>query len=379
MSSDRPDRGSARQPLEHIPVELASAADYEALAPQFMAPATHAHISGGCAREVTLRRNCTGFERIELSSRVLQDFGTANTEVQLFGRHLKHPIVLGPVAHQKLVHPEGELATVAGAEAVNATFVASTLAHVTLEDIAKGATSDKWFQLYFQPTQDITRALVERAEAAGYHALVVTVDVPVNGLRYRGQRAGFNMPATLQDVNLASYQPPPKSLHPEQSVVFDGLMGEAPHWQDIEWLLQTSSLPVVLKGIINPDDAVRAKSMGVAGIIVSNHGGRSLDGLPATIDALPRIRRQVGANYPLLLDSGVRSGGDIFKALACGADAVLIGRLQVYALAVAGALGVAHMLRTLKTELEVTMALAGCPTLAAISPETCLFLQEEHQ
>lgn len=361
-----------QQPLAHIPVDLAGVSDYERLAPQFMASAVYAYIAGGSGNEITLGKNTERFESIELNARVLQDFSCASTHSSLLGLTLNHPILLGPVAHQGLVHTAGELATVAGAEAVNTMFIASTLSHVTLEAIAESSANDKWFQLYFQPTRQITLSLVERAVAAGYKALVVTVDVPVNGMRYRAQRAGFSMPPSLVEANLVGYTTtPPRTLEREQSVVFDGLMRDAPTWNDIEWLLESTSLPVILKGIIHPDDALRAQAMGVAGVVVSNHGGRSLDGLPATIDALPRIRQRLGEGYPLLLDGGIRSGGDVFKAIALGANAVLIGRPQVYALAIAGALGVAHMLRTLHTELEVTMALAGCQSLDAITSETC--------
>mgnify|MGYP003630357874 CR=1 FL=1 len=361
-----------RQPLTQIPVELAAVSDYERLAPQFMAPDIHAYIAGGCGSEITLRKNTEHFENINLAPHVLQDFSSASTQSSLLGRKLNHPILLGPVAHQCLVHPEGELATVAGAEVVHAMFIASTLSHVTLEAVAESSGNDKWFQLYFQATREVTLSLVKRAEAAGYQALVITVDVPVTGMRYRAQRAGFTMPSALVDANLVGYTvPPPRVLERDQSVVFDGLMSDAPTWNDIEWLLESTSLPVILKGIIRPDDALRAQAMGVAAVVVSNHGGRSLDGLPATIDALPRIRQQLGADYPVLFDSGIRSGGDVFKAIALGANAVLIGRPQVYALAVAGALGVAHMLRILHTELEVTMALAGCPSLDTINSETC--------
>ena len=204
----------------------------------------------------------------------------------------------------------------------------------------------------------------------GVFALVVTVDAPINGVRNRARRAGFTLPKHVRAVNLQGTSPPAASrLTPEQSGVFQGLMARAPTWADLAWLRGETPLPVLVKGILNPDDALRTVDLGLAGMIVSNHGGRTLDGLPASITALPRVRTAVGADVPVL-DGGIRRGTDVFKALALGADAVLVGRPQVYALAVAGALGVAHVLRVLREELEVTMALTGCPTLDSIDGST---------
>lgn len=364
---------SIRAPLEAIPASIGCAADYEVLATEFLSPATLAYIHGGSGEEVTLRSNRSAFDEVALQSRVLQPFKGASTATSILDQTLAHPFLLAPVAHQQLVHELGECATIAGAEAMDTLFVASTLSHRRMEDIAATASTPKWFQLYFQPDRQTTLDLVKRAEKAGYQALVITVDVPVNGLRYRAQKAGFAMPQSLHEANLASYPPQqPRALSPGQSVVFDGFMADAPDWDDIAWLQDNTHLPVLLKGVMHPSDAAFARERGIAGVVISNHGGRSLDGLPATIRQLPAIRAEVGGDYPLLMDSGIRSGGDIFKALALGADAVLIGRLQLYALAVAGPLGVAHMLRCLRTELEVTMALAGCPTISSIGPESVL-------
>ena len=279
-------------------------------------------------------------------------------------------MLLAPVAYQKLVHPDGERATAQAADALEAGFIASTMSSVSLEDIAAELSKNKWFQLYFQESREWTLSLVRRAEVAGYTALVVTVDVPINGLRNRAQRAGFALPPQVQAVNLHDMpQRSPPTLGPEQSVVFQGLMVSAPSWADLEWLGRQTPLPIIVKGIIHPDDATRVADMGLAGVVVSNHGGRTLDGLPASISALPAVRAALGPDFLVLLDSGIRRGTDIFKAIALGANAVLVGRPQVYALAVAGALGVAHMLRLLREELEVTMALTGCPTLASINSE----------
>ena len=359
-----------RPKLKRIPPELASVSDYERLAKDFVPRGVYEYIAGGGADEITLNKNRCAFDHIELSSRVLTDCTGGTTALTLLGEQFRHPVLLAPVAYQKLVHPDGERATAQAADALEAGFIASTMSSVSLEDIAAELSKNKWFQLYFQESREWTLSLVRRAEVAGYTALVVTVDVPINGLRNRAQRAGFALPQQVQAVNLHGMpQPSPPTLGPEQSVVFQGLMVSAPSWADLEWLRRQTPLPIIVKGIIHPADATRVADMGLAGVVVSNHGGRTLDGLPASISALPAVRAALGPDFLVLLDSGIRRGTDIFKAIALGANAVLVGRPQVYALAVAGALGVAHMLRLLREELEVTMALTGCPTLASINSE----------
>lgn len=356
--------------LEQIPQDLVSVADYEQLAARYIDHPVFEYIAGGAGDDITLRRNGTAFDELYLRTRVLKDFRAASTATQILGERLPHPILLGPVAYQKLVHPLGELATATGAQAMDSILVASTLSSASMEEIATSTAGPKWFQLYMQPQRQQSLSLVRRAEQAGYRALVVTVDVPINGLRNRARRAGFQMPEGVEAANLAAQLHQPRALTPGQSVVFDGLMADAPNWDDLAWLISQTALPVLVKGIMDPADAEQAAALGASGVIVSNHGGRSLDGLPASLDVLPAVRQAVGADYPLLLDGGVRRGGDIFKAVALGAHGVLIGRPQVYALAVAGALGVAHMLRLLREELEVTMALAGCPTIADIGADS---------
>jgi isopentenyl diphosphate isomerase/L-lactate dehydrogenase-like FMN-dependent dehydrogenase len=246
-------------------------------------------------------------------------------------------------------------------------MVTSTLSSCPLEEVARLAGPARWFQLYFQPERDATRELLARAEAAGYGAIVVTLDASIQAPSLRALRAGFQMPADCIGANVRGMQARPAApLQPGDSRIFQGLMRAAPTWADLEWLMAQTSLPVWVKGVLHADDARALRSAGVAGIVVSNHGGRSLDGAPATLDVLPAIRAAVSADFPLLLDGGIRSGSDVFKALALGADGVLVGRLQLYALSVAGALGVAHMIRLLREELEVCMALAGCATPADI-------------
>jgi 4-hydroxymandelate oxidase len=275
--------------------------------------------------------------------------------------------MVAPVAVQKLAHPDGELATVVGASALGAAMVVSTQASVLLEDIARHAATPLWFQLYIQHDRGFTQALAERATAAGYRALVVTVDASVNGVRNREQRAGFRFPPGVSAVNLTGMAPPPMpQVGPGESPVFKGMLDGAPTWRDVEALVKASKLPVVLKGIVSPSDAQAAIDHGAAAVIVSNHGGRALDTLPATIDALPRVAAAVGGRIPVLLDGGIRRGTDVLKALALGARAVLIGQPCIHGLAVGGAAGVAHVLGLLRAELEVAMTLTGCRTLAEI-------------
>ena len=371
------EKPTRREKLTQIPPDIAAVNDYEKLAKHFISHPHFEYIAGGSANEITLKNNQKAFDDIGLYSRVLQDVSQGSTELTLFGEQYRHPIFLAPVAHQQLAHPDGELASAAAAEAMEAGFIASTLSSTTLEQIANTTRYRKWFQLYFQDTKEFTLSLIKRAEKAGYSALVVTLDVPINGLRNRAQRANFTLPQEVREANLEGKpSPTQRQLKRTQSIIFQGIMKDAPTWQDLEWLQQQTDLPIIIKGILHPADAARVKEMGFAGLVVSNHGGRALDGVPASITALPSIRHRVGAEFPILLDSGVRRGADIFKAIAYGANAVLIGRPQMYALAVAGALGVAHMLRLLREELEVTMALTGCSTLQEINTE-CTFNQPQ--
>ncbi|MEO6993610.1 MAG: alpha-hydroxy acid oxidase [Lacunisphaera sp.] len=356
-----------KPPLSAIPLEIVSVADYKAFARARLDDNAWAYLSGGTADEITLRANREAFDRLLLTTRVLGDFsGESGTRCTLFGRKLDYPILLAPVAYHKLAHDDGELATVLGATAARAGFIVSTHSSVALEEIARAAQTPLWFQLYFKTDRSLTRELVQRAEAAGYGAVVVTVDAPVNTMRNREQRAQFHLPPGVEAANLREL--PPAAAHQiNPSALCGGLMATAPTWKDIEWLRSITKLPVIIKGIMSPDDALLAVQHGAAGIVVSNHGGRSLDTACASINALPRITDVIEGRLPVLFDGGIRRGTDILKALALGASAVLIGRPYIYGLAAAGAVGVAHVLNILRAELEVAMALTGCPTLEKIS------------
>jgi 4-hydroxymandelate oxidase len=330
--------------------------DFEEAARKKLPPTTADFMAGGAADEITIRWNREAYDRLALRPRVLIDVSQLDTRVRLLGLDLPHPILLAPVAYQKLLHKEGEIAAARGAGAEGALFVVSSSGNVAVEAIAKVATAPLWFQLYVQPDAGMNRDLLQRAQAAGCRAACVTVDTPVLGPRNREQRSGFRLPPGLK-----------VPMNP-QNVQARGAGGSAKRvsvtWKDIEAFQSMSSMPVLLKGVLDPEDADQAARAGVAGIIVSNHGGRNLDTAPATIDALPGIVDRVAGRIPVLVDGGIRRGTDVVKALARGASAVLIGRPYAYGLAVGGADGVARVVRILKTELEMAMALVGRPRIA---------------
>lgn len=363
---------AAQHGLQAIPPDTVSLADYERHAQARMDAGAWAYLQGGAGDEHTLDANARAWQHLQLLPRVLRRTAGGHTRTQLFGRTLAHPLILAPVAYQKLAHPEGEMDTALAAAAQEAGFVLSTQASTRLEDIGDAIAADDlrgplWMQLYIQPDRAFTKALLHRAEAAGFEAIVLTVDAPTSGVRDRERRAHFHLPAGISAVNLLGMAPPPaRDVPPDGSALFDDLLHHAPTWDDVAWLRAQTRRPILLKGVLHPDDARQALSLGVDGLIVSNHGGRTLDTVLPTARALPRIADAVGNDMPLLVDGGIRRGTDVLKALALGARAVLIGRPYVHALATAGALGVAHCIRLLRDELEAAMALTGCATLADI-------------
>ena len=328
---------------------LLSLFDYETEAEKHISHGAWARISGGAADELTLRWNHEAYERIRLKPRALVDVSHLSTKVTLFGQELPFPILLAPTGGQKFVHPEGELAAVRGAASAQAIYVISSSASMRVEDIAHTATGPVWFQLYVQRDRAFTRDLVQRAEDSGCRALCVTVDSPIFGARNREERAKGELPEReLPNLKGKDYLDPTLT------------------WKDIDWLRSFARRPVLLKGILNPDDAETAVKAGVAGIIVSNHGARNLDTVPATIDALPPVVERVAGRVPVLVDGGIRRGTDVLKALALGAVAVQIGRPYLWGLGIAGAEGVARVTAILRREFEMAMMLAGRPTLAGI-------------
>ena len=360
-----------------IPSGIVSLADHEERARQQLDDNAWAYFSGGAADEITLRANPAAWSQLPLQPRVLRALVGGHTRTTLLGRTLAHPILLAPVAFQCLAHPDGERATAFAAAALGAGMVLSTQSSTPVEVVAQALRGDPgsgplWFQLYLQHDRGFTRSLVQRAEAAGCEALVLTVDAPASGVRDRERRAQFRLPPGISAVHLAGLAPSPApQLAPGQSALFDALLHQAPTWDDVQWLQSITRLPVLLKGILHPDDARQAATLGVAGLIVSNHGGRTLDTAPATAAVLPQVVQAVRAidnSLPVLVDGGIRRGTDVLKAMALGASAVLVGRPAIHGLANAGAAGVAHVLRLLRDELEVAMALTGCATLADASP-----------
>ncbi|MDW5441954.1 alpha-hydroxy acid oxidase [Polaromonas sp. SM01] len=359
--------------LGKIPPGVVTLADHEAHARTVLDDKAWAYFSGGAADEITLRANNSAWNALSLQPRVLRAMAGGHTRVTLLGRTLAHPVLLAPVAFQRMAHPDGEMASAYAAAAQGAGLVLSTQSSTPLESVARAVLSEAqrgplWFQLYMQHDRGFTRELVKRAEQAGYEALVLTVDASCSGARDRERRAGFCLPPHISAVNLKGLgAPAPITLQPGQSALFDGLLATAPTWSDVEWLQAQTRLPVLLKGILHEDDARQAAALKLAGIIISNHGGRTLDTTPATAQVLPRIADATKGELPLLVDGGIRRGTDILKAMALGASAVMIGRPYIYGLANAGALGVAHVLRLLRDELEIAMALSGCATLEQAS------------
>lgn len=362
----------ALAPLHAVPPDLRTLDDYAIRAQAHMDPAVWRHVQEGAGREITLRRNREVFDSIGMLPRGLAD-ACGHTRIELLGRAHAAPIMLAPLAYQRLIHPDGELAVVRAATAMDTGMVLSTLSSVLLEDVAAAARAlvaegrqaapPLWFQLYIQPERENTLALVRRAEAAGYEAIVLTIDA---GLK----PAGIPLPEGVAAVNLAGMPRARHTATPGGGILLGtSLVNSVPGWSNLAWLRTATALPIIVKGLLLGEDAARAVDEGVDALIVSNHGGRVLDGLPSAMEVLPAVAEATGNRIPLLLDGGVRSGTDVIKALALGARAVLVGRPQMHALAVAGMAGVAHMLHILRTELEAAMVQLGCPRPDLIGPE----------
>ena len=351
-------------PAAELPV--ADVMQFEPLARRRLSQMAYDYIRSGGADEITMRENRLGFERLALSPRVLVDVSELDTRVTLFGAELESPILLDPIAYHRVFHPEGELATARGSNAAGAPMVISSFTTTAIDEIARNTQQPVWFQLYVQRDHGFTRDMLQRAVAQGCRAVCITVDTPVLGCRY-GQLQ-FGLPKGIECVHLRGLGAgQAASGHKTRnSRIYDMLFEPKLNWRDLEWIRAAARVPVLLKGVLSPQDAARAVEAGVDGVIVSNHGGRNLDGLPATIDALPRVVEAVGGRIPVLMDSGIRRGTDILMALARGAKAVLVGRPYAYGLAAGGAAGVERVIRILREELERAMALTGRRTIAEI-------------
>jgi isopentenyl diphosphate isomerase/L-lactate dehydrogenase-like FMN-dependent dehydrogenase len=341
-------------------------ADFEPLARAAIEPAAYDYIAGGAWDEVTLAENDAAWSRRLFRPRVLVDVGAVDPSTTLLGAASSMPLAIAPMSIHVLAHHEAEVATARAAAAAGVPFTLSTMSSRSIEDVAEAAPDGtRWFQLYVQRDADRTRSLVERAAAAGYSAIMLTVDLPVLGYRDRDRLSGFEMTSLGNFVDrLPTHRPVGSSR--------DGSAGAAMKprtltWEDLATIRGWSSLPIVLKGILTAEDARLAVEHGMDGIIVSNHGARQLDRVQASIDALPEIVAEVAGRTEVWVDGGVRRGLDIAVALALGARGVLIGRPMLWALAVGGRAGVEHALRLLREEFEVTLALLGAPTPADIT------------
>jgi 4-hydroxymandelate oxidase len=337
--------------------------DFEPLAKAKMSAMGWEYVTAGAGDELTLRWNVEAYQRIRLKARVLVDGSNVDPHITMFGQEHNFPILLAPTSSHKLTHPDGELATARGASAAGAGMVVSCFANTSLEDVAAVATSPLWFQLYAQPDRGFTRDLVQRAEAGGYRALCLTVDTPISGARNRETRAKVILPPL---PNLSGFKGVGNGVRIDSLEIYTSVLDASLSWKDVEHLLSYASVPLLLKGVLNPDDADRAVKTGVAGIMVSNHGGRNLDTAPATIDALPLVADKVAGRVPVLVDGGIRRGTDVLKALALGANAVLIGRPYLYGLGAAGEAGVTKVLTILQREFLMAMVLTGRTTIANI-------------
>ncbi len=326
------------------------------------------YYEGGALDEITLRENVAGWERLKLYYRVLAGVGPREMKTTLLGRPVSLPIAVAPTAFHKLACPDGEIAAAKAAKTAGALFILSSLSNTAMEAVFTQAGSPRWFQLYIYKDREVTRALVQRAEAAGAEAIVLTVDAPGLGTRERDARNRFSLPAGLAVENLA---PLGKGTIPEVSgsglaaYVRDNFKSDL-SFDDLDWLCGCTSLPVVVKGICRGDDARRATEHGAKAIVVSNHGGRQLDTAPATCDVLPHVVAAAGDQCEIYVDGGIRRGSDVLKAIALGARAVLLGRPILWGLSVSGEQGAADVLKILGRELDEAMLLCGCTKLSDI-------------
>ena len=349
--------------------ELINLFDFEAAALERLPAGARGYFRGGAHDELTLRDNRAAYERWQIHYRVLRDVAERDLSTELFGHRVEWPVLVAPTACHQLAHPEGEVATARAASAAGTTMVLSTVSNFAMEDVAREARSGLWFQLYVYRDRGITNALVARAAECGCRAIALTVDAPVGGVRERDLRNDFKFPSELPMRNVlpAGPEPPAPNAPPlsfQQYV--NSMLDPSLDWGDLEWLCARTKLPVLVKGVVRPDDAVRAAEHGAQGVIVSNHGGRQLDTAPAALDVLEPIVQAVGERLTVLADGGVRRGTDVLKALALGAKAVLVGRPVLWGLAVGGEAGARRVLELLRNELDVAMALAGCRTVGEI-------------
>ena len=356
---------------QSLPVSIE---DWEQKAREILPDGPFDYIAGGSGAEETLASNRTAFSKWAIVPRMMRDVENRTMGITLYNQALRTPIMLAPVGMQAIAHPEGELATARAARDAGVPLVVSTVSAHSMEQIAEVmGDAPRWFQLYWSNDREVSASMVKRAEAAGYSAIVLTVDTIMLGWKRRDFRNGYS--PLREGKGVANYITDPvlcsrlTEVTPENVVeeILKNIYHPALNWNDIAFLREQTSLPILVKGILHPDDARLAVEHGVDGIIVSNHGGLQMDGAISTLEALPAISKVVAGKIPVLLDSGVRTGADVVKAIALGANAVLIGRPFLFGLAVAGEKGVASVLDTLINELDVAMALSGSKSVADLN------------
>lgn len=343
--------------------------DYELAAREKLPQMVYDYYAGGSLDEVTLRENRSAYEDIALRYRVMIDVSQRSLETQILGTPVNSPVLIAPTAFHQLAHPEGECATARAAKALGTVMVLSCVSNRPMEEVCREHDSI-WFQLYVYRDRGLTRDLIARAEAAGAEAIMVTVDAQIWGRRERDVRNEFTLPEGLHVANAlpGGYGDMPEAAGDSGLAAYvNSLFDPALSWSDIEWIKSTTRLPVLVKGLVRGDDARLAIEHGAAGIIVSNHGGRQLDTSVATIRALPEVVEAVGGEVPVMVDGGVRRGTDVIKALALGAEAVMVGRPVLWGLAVDGAAGIIDALGILNHELDITFGLCGVNSVDEIT------------
>ncbi len=331
--------------------------DYERLAEERLEAGAYGYFAGGAGDERTLRRNVEAYAEWTLRPRMLVDVAETTTATTVLGTDVSMPLLVAPVAFQRVAHADGECGTARAAAAVGTIMCLSTLATTTPADVAAAAPgAPRWFQLYVFRDRGFARSLLDQAADAGFGAVVVTIDTPFLGRRERDLRTGFTIPRELTVPSVAAGGGATGTTPKEMLALIDPSLS----WKDVEALAAASAAPVLVKGVLTAEDALLALEHGAAGIVVSNHGGRQLDGVPASLDALPEVVDAVGDRVEVLLDGGIRRGVDVVKALALGARAVLAGRPIVWGLAAGGEAGARHVLELLRDEIQLALALCGC-------------------
>ncbi len=344
--------------------------DFEPAAQAVLPQGVFDYIAGGAEDEATLRGNREAFARYRFRFKILASTERPDLTSELLGKRFEMPVHLAPTALHRMAHPDGEAAAYQAASDAGVAFCLSTLSSVSIEDVAAAATGVRWFQLYVHPERAVSASLVERAVDAGYGAILLTVDLPKAGRRERDIRNAFSIPDGVGYTNLRGRRSAAATEGQDPfAQMVNAQIDPALGWDDLEWLVAKTSLPVIVKGVVRADDARRAVEVGARGLVVSNHGGRQLDYAIPSLEALAEVVEAVGDQVPVLMDGGVRRGTDVLKALCLGAGGVLIGRPYLYALAVGGADGVLSMLAMLREEIEVSMSLLGAKTLSELSKD----------